>query len=137
MQINTTMYCIIVSITHIFALQYSTMSDQSIEKIKSQMRKGTLEYCVLAVISEKESYPSEIINQLKEKNLIVIEGTLYPLLTRLKNSDYLSYRWEESTGGPPRKYFSITEKGKQVLSELHTAWEEYSRSVNSITKNIK
>ncbi len=112
------------------------MNKDSIEKIKSQMRKGTLEFCVLAVIDERESYPSEIIDALKSKNLIVIEGTLYPLLTRLKKAGYLAYRWEESTGGPPRKYFSITATGKEVLQELNTAWKEYSRSVDSITKKI-
>ncbi len=100
------------------------------------MRKGTLEFCVLAVIDEKESYPSEIIDALKSKNLIVIEGTLYPLLTRLKKANYVSYRWEESTGGPPRKYFTTTKEGKKVLQELNTAWQEYSKSVNTITKNI-
>ncbi len=99
------------------------------------MRKGTLEYCVLAVLHEQESYPSEIIAKLKEQNLIVIEGTLYPLLNRLKKSGYLSYRWQESSEGPPRKYFKITPTGEQVLKEIHKAWQEYYQAVNTITQN--
>ncbi len=106
-----------------------------VDKIKSQMRKGTLEYCVLAVLHEKESYPSEIIAKLKEENLIVIEGTLYPLLNRLKKSDFVSYRWQESSEGPPRKYFKITEQGELALKEIHNAWQQYHNAVNKITKN--
>ncbi len=111
--------------------------NETIEKIKSQMRKGTLEYCVLAVVNEEESYPTEIIQKLKDQNLIVIEGTLYPLLTRLKNAGYLKYRWQESQGGPPRKYFTITDTGKKVLAELDITWKEYSTAVNTITNKKK
>ncbi len=108
---------------------------ETVEKIKSQMRKGTLEYCVLAVLHDQESYPSEIIARLKEENLIVIEGTLYPLLNRLKKSDFLTYRWQESTEGPPRKYFKITPLGEKALLEIHNAWQDYYSAVNTITKN--
>ncbi len=99
------------------------------------MRKGTLEYCVLAVLHEQESYPSEIIAKLKEQDLIVIEGTLYPILNRLKKSDFVTYRWQESTEGPPRKYFKITKTGTQALKEIHQAWQKYYTAVNTITQN--
>ncbi len=101
------------------------------------MRKGTLEYCVLSVVDEEESYPTEIIQKLKTHNLIVIEGTLYPLLTRLKNAGFLKYRWQESSEGPPRKYFSLTAEGKKVLEELRNSWQEYSQAVNTITNKSK
>lgn len=107
-----------------------------IENTKAQMRKGVLEFCILAVLSKGEAYPSDIIEQLKEAKLIVVEGTLYPLLTRIKNEGLLSYRWEESNAGPPRKYYSLTEKGKQALAELTSAWQELVKSVNKTTQNI-
>mgnify|MGYP002397156315 CR=1 FL=1 len=99
------------------------------------MRKGVLEYCVLAIISGKEVYASDIIEKLKEAEMIVVEGTLYPLLTRLKNDNLLSYRWEESKSGPPRKYYSITEQGKQLLKELHEGWKIMVDSVNTLADN--
>lgn len=99
------------------------------------MRKGVLEYCILAIIAESEVYASDIIAQLKEAELIVVEGTLYPLLTRLKNDDLLSYRWEESKSGPPRKYYSISEKGRSLLAELDNAWKEMVVSVNKLAGN--
>ena len=89
-----------------------------LENTKAQMRKGVLELCILAIIKQKESYPSDIIEKLKAEKLIIVEGTLYPLLTRLKNTGILSYRWEESKSGPPRKYYSLTPLGNEFLKEL-------------------
>ena len=103
-----------------------------IENTKAQMRKGILEYCILSILDKGEAYPSEIIDQLKSAKLIVVEGTLYPLLTRLKNEGILSYRWEESTSGPPRKYYELTEKGKAFLKELSSTWDELRQAVNKI-----
>lgn len=105
------------------------------ENTKAQMRKGILEFCILSLIHQREMYVSDLIDELKKGKLDVVEGTLYPLLTRLKNSEFLSYRWEESTGGPPRKYYQITEKGKLFLTELSSTWQELTNSVNQITKN--
>jgi PadR family transcriptional regulator PadR len=104
-----------------------------IENSKAQMRKGVLEYCILSILSEKESYPSDIIERLKQAKLIVVEGTLYPLLTRLKNDGLLSYRWEESTSGPPRKYYKLTEIGEKFLKELDKTWDEMVTAVNHAT----
>lgn len=106
------------------------------ENTKAQMRKGILEFCILSLIEQREMYVSDLIDELKKGKLDVVEGTLYPLLTRLKNGEFLSYRWEESTGGPPRKYYQITEKGELFLAELRTTWNELTDSVNQITKNI-
>ncbi len=103
-----------------------------IENTKAQMRKGILEYCILSILDKGEAYPSEIIDQLKSAKLIVVEGTLYPLLTRLKNEGILSYRWEESTSGPPRKYYKLTENGKTFLIELSSTWDELRQAVNKI-----
>lgn len=105
-----------------------------IENTKAQMRKGILEFCILSLIHQKEMYVSDLIEELKNANFEVVEGTLYPLLTRLKNADFLSYRWEESTGGPPRKYYQITASGEDFLKELSTTWEELNASVTSIIK---
>lgn len=106
-----------------------------IENTKAQMRKGILEYCILQVLSQKERYPSEIIDTLKSAKLIVVEGTLYPLLTRLKNAKLLDYRWEESTSGPPRKYYSLTKEGNHFLAELKSTWEELNSAVSQISNN--
>jgi len=108
-----------------------------IENTKAQMKKGVLEYCILAVLSEGDAYTSDIILRLKESKMVVVEGTLYPLLTRLKNDGLLSYRWEESTMGPPRKYYELTDKGKIFLNELNTAWLDFVRTVNLIVNNKK
>ncbi|MBS1571069.1 MAG: PadR family transcriptional regulator [Bacteroidetes bacterium] len=105
------------------------------ENTKAQMRKGILEFCILSLISKKEMYVSDLIEELKIGNLEVVEGTLYPLLTRLKNGEFLSYRWEESTGGPPRKYYQITEKGINFLNELQNTWTELNFSVEKITNH--
>ncbi len=104
------------------------------ENAKAQMRKGILEYCILSIISEGDAYASDILNKLKEAQLIVVEGTLYPLLTRQKNSGLLSYRWEESTQGPPRKYYSLTDKGKEFLNELNSSWQELVEAVENLKK---
>ena len=101
------------------------------------MRKGVLEFCILAVLSDGDAYPSEIIERMKDSKLLVVEGTLYPLLTRLKNDGLLSYRWEESSSGPPRKYYKLTPIGEQFLKELKTTWNELVDAVNKTTKNIK
>ncbi len=105
----------------------------NIENTKAQMRKGVLEFCILSVLKEKEAYTSEILDSLKNAKLLVVEGTVYPLLTRLKNDGLLNYRWEESTSGPPRKYYALTEIGKQFLTELNGTWLELSNAVNTIT----
>lgn len=103
------------------------------DKIKSQMRKGYLEYCILLILKKKPAYASDIMSELKEAKLIVVEGTLYPLLTRLKNTELLDYRWEESTQGPPRKYYEMTDKGLMFLDELDLAWDE----INQVILKIK
>lgn len=105
----------------------------NIENTKAQMRKGVLEYCILSVIKEREAYTSEILDTLKEAKLLVVEGTVYPLLTRLKNDGLLTYRWEESTSGPPRKYYGLTEIGQKFLTELNNTWTELSNAVTTIT----
>ena len=102
----------------------------SIDNLKSQMRKGMLEFCVLLLLRQGDAYASEMIGRLKNAHLIVMEGTLYPLLTRLKNDCLLSYRWEESTQGPPRKYYSITPLGHSFLEQLTLSWNDIARSVN-------
>lgn len=99
---------------------------------KSQMRKGILEYCILMAISHKEVYASDILTLLKEAQILVVEGTLYPILTRLKNAGLLAYRWEESAGGPPRKYYSLSDSGKDMLTELHNSWDELVTSIQHI-----
>ena len=104
----------------------------NIEKTKAQMRKGVLELCTLAIIAEKDAYASDIIEKLKSSDLIVVEGTLYPLLTRLKNDALLQYRWEESTSGPPRKYYQLTEKGEESLDFLKSSWNNLTQAVDHI-----
>jgi PadR family transcriptional regulator PadR len=103
-----------------------------LENNKAQMRKGILEYCILSVLSRNSCYASDIIKELKEAEVIVVEGTLYPLLTRQKNAGLLSYRWEESQQGPPRKYYELTEEGRKYLAELDRSWMELVESVNLI-----
>lgn len=108
----------------------------NIENTKAQMRKGILEFCILSILSKNDHYASEILDTLKGGKMIVVEGTIYPLLTRLKNSGLLEYRWEESTSGPPRKYYKITEAGKASLAELSTSWKALTTAVNKITKQL-
>ncbi len=105
-----------------------------IENSKAQMKKGILEYCILSIISRGEAYASDIIDEMKEAKLLVVEGTLYPLLSRLKNDNLLSYNWVESKSGPPRKYYQLTEEGKLIMTELEATWNELAEAVNHTTK---
>lgn len=109
----------------------------NIENTQSQMRKGVLEFCILSIIKRGEAYPSDIIEEMKSANLSILEGTLYPLLTRLKNADLLTYRWVESSGGPPRKYFTLTEKGASFYASLENTWEEMTGAVERVTRKIE
>ena len=104
----------------------------NVDNIQAQMRKGILEYCLLSILSRQDAYASEIISELKNARMIVVEGTLYPILTRLKNQELLSYRWEESPQGPPRKYYTITSRGREALALLDTAWEELIGQIGAI-----
>jgi PadR family transcriptional regulator PadR len=104
----------------------------NIENTQSQMRKGILEFCILSIIRRGEAYPSDIVEEMRGANLQILEGTLYPLLTRLKNADMLTYRWVESNSGPPRKYFSLTPKGEQFYQELEATWNELAHAVNTL-----
>ncbi|MBK8504848.1 MAG: PadR family transcriptional regulator [Saprospiraceae bacterium] len=107
-----------------------------LENTKAQMRKGVLELCILAIISEGEAYPSDIIEKLKENELIVVEGTMYPLLTRLKNAGLLGYQWQESASGPPRKYYHLTDEGTSFLRDLLDTWNQLVNVVTQSTKNL-
>lgn len=104
----------------------------NVENMKSQMRKGMLEYCIMLILHQDASYASDIITKLKEAHLIVVEGTLYPLLTRLKNDGLLTYEWVESTQGPPRKYYQLTSSGEVFLLEMESAWDELSNTVSHL-----
>jgi PadR family transcriptional regulator PadR len=108
------------------------METMTLDNNKAQMRKGILEYCVLLLLSRHDAYASEIIAELKSSQMIVVEGTLYPLLMRQKNQGWLGYRWEESPQGPPRKYYSLTEKGKALLRELDSSWREMVASIEHV-----
>ena len=101
-----------------------------INNAKSQMRKGMLEYCILLLLKQQPAYANDIIQRLRDAEMIVMEGTLYPLLTRLKNDGLLAYEWQESTQGPPRKYYKLTTEGEEALTQLDVSWEEISRTVN-------
>ena len=126
------MYCIVQLLNiHLWQQKGDKMNA---ENVKSQMRKGILEYCILLLLKKEQAYTSDIIQKLQEAKLIVVEGTLYPLLTRLKNSGLLSYQWVESTQGPPRKYYQLTEKGEEFLGELETSWEELTNTIMHIRK---
>lgn len=106
----------------------------NVDNVKAQMRKGTLEYCILSILSRNDAYASEIIMELKVAEMIVVEGTLYPILTRQKNQGLLSYRWEESTQGPPRKYYAITPMGIELLGSLDKAWDELVNQIELIRR---
>ena len=106
-----------------------------IQNTQSQMRKGVLEFCILSIIQQGEVYPSDIVEKMKAANLHILEGTLYPLLTRLKNAGLLNYRWVESISGPPRKYFVMTEEGKAAFQILLKTWNEMTGAVNQLTQN--
>ena len=125
------MFCIVPYIILIFELA-TTILIMNIDNTQSQMRKGILEFCILSVIKRGESYPGDIVDEMRASGLQILEGTLYPLLTRLKNAEMLTYRWVESPSGPPRKYFSLTEKGQLFYQELGRTWEELSFAVNKI-----
>jgi PadR family transcriptional regulator, regulatory protein PadR len=114
----------------IFDLSLIKHAVMNIENTQSQMRKGILEFCILSVIRRGEVYPSDIVEEMRAANLQILEGTLYPLLTRLKNAEMLTYRWVESNSGPPRKYFSLTAKGESFYQELEQTWLELSNGVN-------
>jgi len=103
-----------------------------LENAKAQMRKGILEYCILSMLKNRDAYASDIINELKQAELIVVEGTLYPLLTRLKNTGLLKYRWEESRQGPPRKYYALTEEGDLFRKELDESWNQLNKAIEII-----
>lgn len=106
------------------------------DNIKSQMRKGVLEYCILLILEKKDAYASSLISELKQARMIVVEGTLYPLLIRQKNQGLLTYRWEESPQGPPRKYYSITDKGREALREMDLAWQEVVETIEFIKREL-
>ena len=106
----------------------------NVENTQSQMRKGILEYCILGILHKGEAYPSEILEKLRGAQMLVVEGTVYPLLTRLKNLELLSYRWEESTSGPPRKYYCMTPKGTQFFNDLSRTWHELQQAVSLLTQ---
>ena len=109
------------------------MEEINTEKIRTQMRKGILEMCILSAINKtNEAYVSDLIEALKDADMIVVEGTLYPLLTRLKNADLLAYQWKESTSGPPRKYYVLTDAGKRFLAETVKAWKELEQMIDKL-----
>ena len=109
----------------------------NIDNTKAQMRKGVLEYCILAILKDGEAYTSDLLLALKQAKMIVVEGTIYPLLTRLKNSGLLEYRWEESTSGPPRKYYQLTPNVVAFLNELNETWLELNQAVSTLTNPNK
>lgn len=108
-----------------------------VENVKSQMRKGMLEYCILLLLKEKPLYTSDIINELEKVNLIVVEGTLYPLLSRLRKEGILDYEWQESTSGPPRKYYKLTDVGNSALAILNENWNNLNETVTQIKNTIE
>ena len=107
-----------------------------VENTKAQMRKGQLELCILSILADERKYATEIIEHLKDAKMIVVEGTLYPLLARLRSAKFLTYEWEESKVGPPRKYYIITDEGKAFLSELTTGWNDLQQAVNQLTNTL-
>lgn len=127
------MCCIVPKNALALLQQTNRRIPMNIENTQSQMRKGILEFCILSVIRRGEAYPSDIVDEMRAANLQILEGTLYPLLTRLKNSDMLTYRWVESNSGPPRKYFSLTPKGEEFYKELEATWYELANAVNALT----
>lgn len=110
------------------------MKEESLEQKRLFMRKGLVEFCILLVISDGRKYSSDILNELKRADLLVVEGTLYPLLSRLRSQGLVEYDWEESKSGPPRKYYALTKEGTGALSELSKTWKDLSVSINSLTK---
>jgi PadR family transcriptional regulator PadR len=129
----------VLVLIHIFVLSskmlnpIQSITNMNSENTQAQMRKGVLEFCILSILAKGDAYTTEIIDKMKSSKLVVVEGTLYPLLTRLKNLGLLTYRWEESTTGPPRKYYKLTPVGKQFLKELEGTWDDLVKAVNKIT----
>ncbi len=111
--------------------------ESSNDNVRAQMRKGVLEYCILCILSQKEAYASSILEELKAVGMLVVEGTLYPLLIRQKNQGLLNYRWEESPQGPPRKYYVITDKGRAQLEDMDAAWQEMVQSIATLKNSHK
>lgn len=116
-------------------IQQQIAKQMNVDNTKSQMRKGMLEYCIMLLLHRQASYANDIIEQLKEAKMIVVEGTLYPLLTRLKNDKILKYEWVESTQGPPRKYYSLTMDGEEALRQLDASWDELAYTVKVLKTN--
>lgn len=114
----------------------ANIGEINVENTKAQMRKGLLEFCILLIISQGKIYTNDILKELKKADLLVVEGTIYPLLNRLKNSELLSYDWEESKSGPPRKYYQLTNKGRLSLAGLMKTWESLDGSINSLIKKF-
>lgn len=104
------------------------------ENVRAQMRKGVLELCILRVLGRVEAYASDLLDELRKADMLVVEGTLYPLLTRMKNAGWLDYRWEESKSGPPRKYYRLTELGQEILSDLNREWLAFTEAVASLSR---
>lgn len=130
------MCCIVLNIYYFCAVTGLNRVSMNIDNTQSQMRKGVLEFCILSIIRQGEVYPSDIIEKMKAAKLDILEGTLYPLLTRLKNAHLLSYRWVESNSGPPRKYFSMTEEGEVFYRQLAETWNELADAVNQLTQPV-
>jgi PadR family transcriptional regulator PadR len=134
------MYYVLHSIKHhlifvsLLVVDHLENAIMNIENTQSQMRKGIFEFCILSIIRRGEAYPSDIVEEMRAANLQILEGTLYPLLTRLKNAEMLTYRWVESNSGPPRKYFLLTEKGETFYKELEQTWQELANGVNALTQ---
>ena len=129
------MYCIVLCNSLYLCLKKQKNKKNktmNVDNVRSQMRKGMLEYCILLLLHKEALYTTDIIKRLKEAHLIVVEGTLYPLLTRLKNDNLLSYEWVESTQGPPRKYYSLTTDGEVFLQGLEEVWTELSNTVDHL-----
>jgi len=126
------MYCMVLYFFLSLQCQLLKFKAMNVDNVKSQMRKGILEYCILLILNRRKAYANDIIQLLQEARLIVVEGTLYPLLTRLKNMDLLNYQWIESNQGPPRKYYELTSEGKILLTGLEQAWNEVEETINHL-----
>ena len=120
-----------------FLFHFFTNKVMNIENAQVQMRKGILEFCILHIISRGEIYASDMLDELTSARIMVVEGTLYPLLTRLKNAGLLDYKWVESTSGPPRKYYILTDLGQNSLESLNETWQELAESVNAIINKVE
>ena len=136
----STLYCIVLLSLHIFAAKKQTANTTkamtNVDNTKSQMRKGMLEYCILLLLRHSPSYANDIIGKLKQAKMIVVEGTLYPLLNRLKKDGLLKYEWQESSSGPPRKYYALTPEGEEALSLLDQSWNEIANTVGKLHANL-